>query len=208
MKKAVMLCCIVLCICLASCSDSNAQPESITVPITNTTEPAQIETTVEFMPVIEYDALQCMFMAFTLNTTEEDVMNLINEYGLEYSTKEYNGTPKSIKYKIAYDKGVTPQSHADSGDYIEISFDITDGTLLHAEYHNSNAFKTAILYGYGTYWDFRSDEPNNQYSGYYYHEPGTSKGGITIEYSNGRSTETGYHQATSAEDALVNILAQ
>lgn len=201
MKKVILLLCVVFCISFASCSNSNAQPES-------TTEPVQIETTVEVVPVIEYDALQRMFITFTLNTTEEDVINLINEYGLEYSSKEYNGTPKSIKYKIAYDKGVTPQRYADSGDHIEISFNISDGTLLHAEYSNSNVLKTAVLYGYGTYWDFRSDEPNNQYSGYYYHEPGTSKGGITIEYSNGISTETGYHQAATAEEALLYILTQ
>ena len=171
-----------------------------------TTEPVQIETTVEAVPTVEYDALQKVFIGFTLDTTQEDVMNLINEYGLEYSSQKYNGTPKSIQYKIAFDKGVTPQKYADEGDHIEVSFNVADGTLLHAEYFNLKAFKTAVLYGYGTYWDFRSDEPNNQYSGHYYHKPGDTKGGITIKYSNGRSSETGYHQATSAEDALLNVL--
>ena len=171
-----------------------------------TTEPVQIETTVEAVPTVEYDALQKVFIGFTLDTTQEDVMNLINEYGLEYSSQKYNGTPKSIQYKIAFDKGVTPQKYADEGDHIEVSFNVADGTLLHAEYFNLKAFKTAVLYGYGTYWDFRSDEPNNQYSGHYYHKPGDAKGGITIKYSNGRSSETGYHQATSAEDALLNVL--
>lgn len=167
-----------------------------------TAESIQIETTVE------YDALQKVFIELTLVTTEEDVMNLINEYGLEYSSQKYNGTPKSIQYKIAFDKGVTPQKYADEGDYIEVSFNVADGTLLHAEYFNLKAFKTAVLYGYGTYWDFCSDEPNSQYSGHYYHKPGDTKGGITIKYSNGRSSETGYHQATSAEDALLNVLTK
>ena len=129
MKKVILLLCVVFCISFASCSNSNVQPES-------TTEPVQIETTVEVVPVIEYDALQRMFITFTLNTTEEDVMNLINEYGLEYSSKEYNGTPKSIKYKIAYDKGVTPQRYADSGDHN------TAMLLL----HNSLVVCYALLY--------------------------------------------------------------
>ena len=49
-------------------------------------------------------------------------------------------------------------------------------------------------------------EPNNSYSGYYYHTPGESKGDITMKYSNGNSTETGYHDVNSGEDALANIL--
>ena len=49
-------------------------------------------------------------------------------------------------------------------------------------------------------------EPNNSYSGYYYHTPGESKSGITMKYSNGNSTETGYHDVNSGEDALANIL--
>lgn len=201
-KVVIMLLYMMLCMSLASCSNGRDDSEIAPVP----TGTIQIETTGEVIPTIEYDALQSMFITFTLETTEENVMKLISEYGLEYSSEKYNGRPKSIQYKIAYNKEVVPQRYADEGDHIEISFNIDDGTLLHAEYYNSKAFKTAILYGYGTYWDFRSDEPNNPYSGYYYHEPGVTENGITIEYSNGRSTETGYHQAASAEEALMNIL--
>ena len=55
--------------------------------------------------------------------------------------------------------------------------------------------------------DFGEDEPGNVYSGYYYHKPGDTKGGITMKYSNGNTKETGYHSVDSAEDALGDILS-
>ena len=52
---------------------------------------------------------------------------------------------------------------------------------------------------------FREDAPDNAYTGYYYHKPGDTKGGITIKYSNGNSKETGYYSIDSAEKALSHI---
>lgn len=90
---------------------------------------------------------------------------------------------------------------------LEVSFDKNDGMILYAEYFNDEAFMDAIYYNYGTYWDFREDEPGNTYSGYYYYKPGDTKGGITMKYSNGNTKETGYHSVDSAEDALGDILS-
>ena len=80
-------------------------------------------------------------------------------------------------------------------------------TILYAEYFNNEAFMETVYYNYGTYWDFGEDEPGNVYSGYYYHKPGDTKGGITMKYSNGNTKETGYHSVDSAEDALGDILS-
>lgn len=177
----------------------------------NTTEPASeapAETQESTEPVeqIAYDTLQQVFLAIGLDITEEDVLDLIEENSLEYTVNEYNGTIKNRVYKIAYEEGVALQSHADSGDYIEVEFATSDGSFLYAEYFNEKAFREVLLYNYGTYWDFREKDGNNDYTGYYYHTPGSNKSGITIHYSNGNSTETGYHAASTAEEALQSVI--
>lgn len=154
----------------------------------------------------EYDDLQKMFLAIDKDTTEDKLLKLIEEHGVAYTAEDYNGIPKERCYNIAFEEGAALQRYADSGDTLEVSFDKNDGTILYAEYFNDEAFMDAIYYNYGTYWDFGEDEPGNVYSGYYYHKPGDTKGGITMKYSNGNTKETGYHSVDSAEDALIHIL--
>ena len=72
------------------------------------------------------------------------------------------------------------QKYAESGDSLEVSFNKEDGTILYAEYFNEASFRNALYYNYGTYWDFREDELDNTYTGYYYYKPGDTKGGITM----------------------------
>ena len=154
----------------------------------------------------EYDNLQKMFLSIDKDTTEDDLLKLIEEYGVAYTAEDYNGTPKKRCYNIAFEEGTALQRYADSGDTLEVSFDQNDGTILYAEYFNDEAFMDALYYNYGTYWDFSEDEPGNVYSGYYYYKPGDTKGGITMKYSNGNMKDTGYHSVDSAEDALIHIL--
>ena len=154
----------------------------------------------------EYDDLQKMFLAIDKDTTEDKLLKLIEEHGVAYTAEDYNGTPKERCYNIVFEEGAALQRYADSGDTLEVSFDKNDGTILYAEYFNDEAFMDAIYYNYGTYWDFREDEPGNTYSGYYYYKPGDTKGGITMKYSNGNTKETGYYSVDSAEDALIHIL--
>lgn len=154
----------------------------------------------------EYDDLQKMFLEIDKDITEDELLKLIEEHGVAYTAEDYNGTPKERCYNIAFEEGAALQRYADSGDTLEVSFDKNDGTILYAEYFNNEAFMDAVYYNYGTYWDFREDEPGNTYSGYYYYKPGDTKGGITMKYSNGNSKETGYYSVGSAEDALGHIL--
>lgn len=156
----------------------------------------------------EYDDLQMMFLSIDKDTTEDDLLKLIEEYEVAYTAEDYNGTPKERCYNIAFEEGVALQRYADSGDTLEVSFDKNDGTVLYAEYFNNEAFMDAVYYNYGTYWNFREDEPGNVYSGYYYYKPGDTKGGITMKYSNGNTKETGYHNVDSAEDALGHIFKE
>lgn len=155
----------------------------------------------------EYDNLQTMFLSIDKDTTEDDLLKLIEEYDVAYTAEDYNGTPKERCYNIAFEEGAALQRYADSGDTLEVSFDQNDGTVLYAEYFNDEAFMDALYYNYGTHWDFSEDEPGNVYSGYYYYKPGDTKGGITMKYSNGNTKETGYHSVDSAEDALGDILS-
>ena len=155
---------------------------------------------------IDYDKLQSIFLTLSFETIEDDLIKWIEDNSLEYTAEEYNSKPKQITYCIAYEHDVALQKYAESGDYIKISFSKEDGTFMYAEYFNNNAFKTALLYNYGTYWKLMENEGNNKYSGYYYYKPGDSEGGITIEYSNGNSTETGYHSVENGEDALFGVL--
>lgn len=161
---------------------------------------------VEITDTRDYDKLQNLFLAFNFETTEDALLKWIEDNVLEYTAKKYNGTPKEMHYKIAYEHDVALQKYAESGDHIKISFNIEDGSFMYAEYFNSNTTNTAILYNYGTYWDFREKEGNNKYSGYYYYTSWDDRDGIIIEYSNGNSTETGYHSVENGVDALSSVL--
>ena len=107
----------------------------------------------------EYHDLQKMFLAIDKDITEDELLKLIEEYNVAYTAEDYNGTPKERCYNIAFEEGAALQRYADSGDTLEVSFDKNDGMILYAEYFNDEAFMDAIYYNYGTYWDFREDEP-------------------------------------------------
>lgn len=136
----------------------------------------------EAAKAVEYDALQSAFLTITDATTEEDVLALIDKYGLEYTSQHYNGTPKNTTYILAYEPGVARQRYADPGDSLEIAFSEEDGSLMFAEYFNHDAFMDAIYYHHGVHWNFRE-------TGYYYYKPGDE-----------------YHSVQTPEEALANIL--
>ena len=155
----------------------------------------------------EYDNLQTMFLNITASTSEDDVKAAIEQYGLASTVEEYSGTPKERTYKAAYSDGAAKQKYADAGDSGEISFNQDDGSLTTAVYSCSKTLKSAVLYNYGTYWDFNF-EKGNEYSGYYWIDPGNSKGGVTLEYSNGNKAETGYNRAADAEEAVKEAITE
>lgn len=205
---------ILICIGSVSCgnSDQKEQPkesESDTVTSESiVTEPVITEPSVPESTPVEYDALQQVFLALNDDTTIEELNSLITDNDLEYTSQDYNGTPKTTQVKLAYSHDTALQRYAEAGDYVAVVFDKQVGTFLYAEYFNHNAFKTAIYYNYGTYWDFRENEANNSYTGYYYHVPGDNRGGIVIEYSNGNKTETGYHKCSDGKEAIENAIGE
>lgn len=58
----------------------------------------------------EYDALQKIFLEINKETTEDKLLKLIEEHSVEYTAEEYNGTPKSRNYNIAFDSDVVLQN--------------------------------------------------------------------------------------------------
>ena len=66
------------------------------------TEPVVIESPIPESTLVEYDALQQVFLALSNETTIEDLNSLIADHDLEYTLQDYNGTPKKTQVKLAY----------------------------------------------------------------------------------------------------------
>lgn len=184
---------------------ATTETEATTTEITTitTTTTTIIETTTNLS---EYDALQIAFMTLSFDSHMADIEKIIEESNLEFTKENYN---EKLTYALAYDENVARQKRGFSGDCLEIIFSREDGSLMYAEYtkRTSNKLMNALLYNYGTYWDFRFETPQNQYSGYYYYRSGDmSEHGIVFQYDNGNSHETSYHPCNDAEEALKNVL--
>ncbi len=157
----------------------------------------------------EYDALQKIYLAITPETTSEAVEELIGEYGLCFTRKEYGGRSEtgSISYKIAYTDGAAKQRHADPGDYLDISIGRKTGTLCHAQYVTSGVGGSALLYCYGNWFHF-SVQNAQDYSGYYYISHSSKDQGINIRYTNGNERDTNYILYSGAEALLERMICE
>ena len=97
-----------ICIGGVSCgnSDQKEQSEKLeSVPIepeSVATEPVVTEPPVPESTPVEYDALQQVFLALNNDTTIEELNSLIVDNDLEYTSQDYNGTPKTTNVKLAY----------------------------------------------------------------------------------------------------------
>ncbi len=153
---------------------------------------------------VGYDTLQNLFLELSYDTTMESIDNFISKNNLEFTKQKYNGTPKTITYKIAYEDDVALQRYGKTGDHVTIHFNQQDGSFLYADYFNSSTFMEALLHNYGIS-QFDALTPNNKYSGYYYSKTGWNDG-IIIKHENGLSSQTPYHVCGSAEEALLNVM--
>ena len=201
-RKLYSILFIVLLLCgtiLTGCDDSSSTQQSQT---RDESEEATIPS--EPLPPYEYDSLQTIFLTISPDTTIGDLEALITNHALCYTSREYNksGGGKEISYKIAYTDGTAKQSHADSGDYLDIDFDLeNNGKLMTAQYAKSGSVGTALLYCYGTWFSF-SDSNAEDYSGYYLINHSYKEPGIVIKYKNGNEVETSYFPYETAEETL------
>ena len=170
---------------------TTAQTDAPTTAAPTTTAPTEPTT-------VSYSDLQQLFLSITTETTVSDIEGVISSGGFESSKSEQSD--KTV-YKIARDKNVAVQKYADTGEYVEIAFDPKTGAMMYAAHDDGESFLTALLYNYGTYWDFRFD-PGNAYSGYYYYKSGDKKSGVTLKYDNGNEKQTNYIKSRDAAEAL------
>ena len=171
--------------------------------VTTPTEEAKPEK------VYNYDALQNIFMEITKDTTTEELWALISENDLPVTLEEYNGG--KVVFRVAYTEGAAAQKRADSGDYLEIAFDkigensmSNKNRIMTVEYAN-DSWVSALLYVYGTWFDFREDK-ESEYSGYYIIDHFAKEDGITIKYDNGNETTTDYFKHNSAEEVIQEMI--
>lgn len=177
---------------------------------TNNKEVTETESTTETVKEIEYDSLQNMFIALAQETTEEQFKQIMIESGLPNEHTIFNSSDElrsDSSYIVAFVKESATHNRAKSGDKLTVDFDNKTGKLKYAEYYNEKAFRKALFYVYGTYWEFMEKAPGN-YTGYYSYKPGDSEGGITIVYSNGNKRKTGYIPRTDAKDSINDAITE
>lgn len=179
-----------------------------TIPAENTEPPETSEPDLTF----EFDVLQNGFISISGNTTIDDILSFVEENSLFYTVQETT-IDKTVHYKIAYAEGVARQSHADSGDYLEISFDrANNDTILYAQYENIRLYeRKALFYNYGTWYKF-SNQNAEDYSGYYLIKTDVNSSfdaeGIVVKYDNGREVNTSYFPYNSPEEVIESILEE
>lgn len=143
----------------------------------------------------DYDELQNLYLTIDDTTTYDDLLSTVTELNLFHNEHEFSSGPT---IKVAFDEGVTKFKHADSGDYVNISFN-EDKRIDYVEYFNHEIFITLLDYRNGTYWDFRD---NPEYKGYYINTYNDKAGSFTIKYDNGNEKETDYLKVNSKEEQL------
>lgn len=186
---------------------TEAEPQEPETPAEQEPETAADQESQENPAVIEYDDLQTVFLALNENTTPDELEKLISESELFYTSEEYNSSSgKTVSYNIAYTEGAAAQKYAEAGDHLTVDFG-GDGEdeFMYAQYVNEKDVSySALLYDHGTWYDF-SDNNAEDYGGYYVVDSISGKGGITVKYTNGNETETGYLLCKSGEEAIQKI---
>lgn len=164
----------------------------------------KIDATNQSTETSYYDTLQNLFLTLSLDSTKEDLEGFVQQYDLPYTSKEY--ADNTICYIVAFTEESARQTHAESGDRLEVNFSQENGILTYAEYTSNTHSCSALLYNYGTWFYLNQKAPGGKYTGYYIIDPFSDKPGITIKYDNGNETETNYFRCDTAKDALQQVL--
>ena len=190
--------------------EENNQSEIIQCEVNNKNEEVEEEEVSDIAKedidtqVMKYDSLQQLYLDINDDMSYNEILSLVESSGLPYSTRDYSQR-KGIK--VAFKKEVTPFTHAESGDNLEIMVDDTGNlddrnVIQNVEYFNNKKFVTAVFYVKGVYWDFR--DCCEKYKGYYINDYKNSNG-IEITYDNGNTKKSSYQQMESKEEQLQYI---
>ncbi len=124
----------------------------------------------------KYDDLQKLYMNINSDMSFEECLKIVIQSGLPYAIHNFNG---SKEIKVAFEKGVLPDKHADSGDHLEISFEENkeDNSFIfgNIQYFNQNKFITIFEYKDGAYWDFNKGNDAGLYINNYKKTMGTKE---------------------------------
>lgn len=172
--------------------EEEAKVDNKTETIVTTIGKEEKEETTEDI-TSEFDELQTVYLDIDENTTYEALIEKLRASNLFYNENQYT-SGKHVK--VAFEEGVAKFRHADSGDYVEVSFS-NDMVIDHVEYFNNDIFIKLFHYINGTYWEF-SDQP--EYAGYYIDTYNDKAGNFKIIYPNGNEGETDYLKVDSKED--------
>jgi len=147
----------------------------------------------------QYDILQQMFLDFSELTTPDDIKAAIEENGLYFHYKTYNGKPKYLCVKVAYEDEVSKLSYGKDGDHFEIHFDAETQEPLYASYFNYSAFLNDYKQDYEAIcylsesWEHRL--------GYYGHNSESSGQGVF------KKEVVNYVPFETAEEAMQDVLS-
>ncbi len=151
----------------------------------------------------DYDQLQLLYNSINENMGYNEVLAIVNSTNLPYSDVKYS---EGRQIKVAFDKKVTPQKYAESGDYVSIHFDENPDNeneyiFSTLEYFNNDAFIKIFQYERGTYWSFRD---SYEYKGLYINDF-NSDYEFEITYDNGNKNTVNWIPAKTKEEQFEYI---
>ena len=173
---------LVLCFLINSCFGVNDVSETNAPPPTPKVEESPKNVTTSSQP--QYDILQQFFLALNPNVVMQQVEDIIVQNKIPHTS--WSGSDRRITYKIAYKQGVALQYHAESGDYLEITFDANTKKIREWCYYNWE--HSAEVYFFTE--PFQND--GKKYVGYVYHD-----------YD--KPTYSNYYQCSNSHDAMARL---
>lgn len=155
----------------------------------------------------EYDELQSLFTEITLDTTEQELESAAAGKGLFYTTQAYSTEDEeTFIYNLAFTEGAAKQENAEPGDHLEVWYEKETGAMMLARYFKAeSADYTGLLYGFGTWYDFR-DIDAQDYAGYYIIDSYGKNKGITIKHTDGEESRSNYFACGSAGEVMDKVI--
>lgn len=155
----------------------------------------------------EYDALQSVFIGITLETTEQELEEMIADQGLYYTTEEYSTEDEdTLIYNLALTEESAKQENAQPGDHLEVWYEKSQGAMMLARYFKAESSDyTGLLYGFGTWYDFK-DIHAEDYSGYYVVDSYGKNEGIKLKHTDGKESRSNYFACDSAEEVIDKVI--
>lgn len=108
------------------------------------------------------DKLQTLYLMINSEMSYDSIIDLVKLSTLPYS-EVINAKRKSVT--VAFEKEVTPERYAKSGDHLEVTFEIDEGTELfrYMTYHNSDKFYSLIELLRGSYYELHGERDAGLY---------------------------------------------